>query len=203
MEPTDYPPTNIEGTFMNYIVKETIKGIELVFKTEDGVFSPKSIDRGTLAMLSIVDFNKEDKVLDLGCGYGVVGILAIKLIDSERVVMIDKDRVAVRLAKENVVLNDIEGAKILESDGFEGLSEKNFTMILSNPPYHTDFSVAKNFIEKGFNRLIIGGKMYMVTKRNSWYRNKLKSIFGGVKSWEIDGYFVFMAEKRRNSYSNT
>lgn len=73
---------------------------------------------------------------------------------------------------------------------------------LSNPPYHADFSVPKEFIEKGFNRLQIGGKMYMVTKRKDWYKNKLISIFGGVKIWEIDGYYVFLAIKKQSSYAN-
>jgi 16S rRNA (guanine1207-N2)-methyltransferase len=60
--------------------------------------------------------------------------------------------------------------------------------------------VAKAFIEKGFNRLKIGGKMVMVTKRKDWYKNKLSSIFGGVRIYEINGYFVFEAERRSKYY---
>ena len=71
-------------------------------------------------------------------------------------------------------------------------------MILSNPPYHTDFAVAKGFIEDGFKKLLVGGKMVMVTKRLDWYRNKLSSVFGGVTVKEKDGYYVFLAEKRGN-----
>ncbi|NCU26429.1 methyltransferase, partial [Candidatus Nomurabacteria bacterium] len=76
-----------------------------------------------------------------------------------------------------------------------------YTLILSNPPYHTDFSVAKHFIEKGFNRLVLGGRMVMVTKRRDWYRNKFIAVFGGVSIREKDGYFVFAAEKRSSSYA--
>lgn len=186
---------------MSYIIKDTINGIDLIFETEDSVFSPHSIDKGTLAMLSVVDFDEADKVLDLGCGYGVVGILAAKLVDADNVVMIDKDETAVRLSEKNARLNRIDGLRIIRSDGFKDLTEKDFTLILSNPPYHTDFSVAKEFIEKGFNRLSIGGRMFMVTKRDLWYRNKLTSIFGGVKVWDIDGYFVFMSIKKESSYA--
>ena len=81
------------------------------------------------------------------------------------------------------------------------LREAGFDLILSNPPYHTDFKVAKTFIEKGFNRLRIGGKMFMVTKRKDWYKNKLISIFGGVKIYEEDGYFIFEAQKRAMTYA--
>ncbi len=186
---------------MSYMINETIKGIELIFKTEEGVFSPRRIDKGTLAMLSLVDFQDGDKVLDLGCGYGVVGILAAKILGPHNVAMTDKDRLAIHLSKENAKLNDVGDITIYESDGFKNVDEKDFTLILSNPPYHTDFSVAKEFIEKGFNRLCIDGRMYMVVKRDLWYRNKFKSIFGGAQVWKIDDYFVFMSIKKDSTYA--
>jgi 16S rRNA (guanine1207-N2)-methyltransferase len=83
----------------------------------------------------------------------------------------------------------------------DALDETGFDCILSNPPYHTDFSVAKRFIEKGFNRLKPGGRMYMVTKRKEWYKNKFISVFGGVRIYEIDGYYVFEAEKRSKNFA--
>lgn len=113
-------------------------------------------------MLFEIEFLPGDKVLDLGRGYGVAGILAGKLIGEESVVMCDID----------------------------------FTLILCNPPYHADFSVPKKFIEVGFRKLAMGGKLVMVTKRLDWYKNKLISVFGGVKVREIQGYYVFAAEKR-------
>ncbi|MCX7773218.1 MAG: methyltransferase, partial [Clostridia bacterium] len=58
------------------------------------------------------------------------------------------------------------------------------------------------FIEKGFNRLAPKGRIVMVTKRDTWYRNKLTAIFGGVKVHEVDGYFVFTAEKRSMTYAS-
>ena len=183
------------------MLNASIKGIDLKFKTSEGVFSPKGVDKGTLAMLSVVEFQEGDKVLDLGCGYGPVGILAAKIIGKENVVMIDVNEEAINVSKENIKLNDIEGIKILQSNGFEDLDEKDFTLILSNPPYHVDFSVPKAFIEKGFNRLAVGGKMFMVTKRKEWYKNKLASVFGGAKVWEIDEYFVFMAIKKNSTYA--
>lgn len=175
--------------------------IKLITNSE--VFSPKAVDTGTLAMLEQVDFTLQDKVLDLGCGCGIVGIVAAKLIGGENVFMCDISENAVALSKENALLNGIENISILQSDGLSQLAEKDFTLILSNPPYHTDFSVAKHFIEKGFNRLAVGGKLLMVTKRRDWYKNKIISIFGGVKIVEQDGYFVFIAEKRSADYANS
>jgi 16S rRNA (guanine1207-N2)-methyltransferase len=183
------------------VIKINIKGIDLVFKTSGGLFSPRAVDLGTLSMLSLVEFGENEKVLDLGCGYGVVGILAAKIVGEENVVMLDIEEEAVKLAQENASLNGVPGVKTIQSDGFTNLDEKDFTLILCNPPYHTDFSVAKTFIEKGFNRLCIGGRMYMVTKRKEWYKNKLIAIFGGVQIWEINGYYVFMSIKKSRTYA--
>ena len=102
----------------------------------------------------------------------------------------------------NARLNGVPGVRVLLSDGLRGIDDAGYTLILSNPPYHTDFSVARHFIEKGFNRLALGGRMMLVTKRREWYRNKLIAIFGGVQVQEVDGYFVMTAEKRGRDYAN-
>lgn len=183
------------------MINVNLKGMDLVFETATGLFSPGGIDPGTLAMLSTVEFRMEDKVLDLGCGYGVVGILAAKLIGSDKVTMVDIDEKALEYTARNAALNDVKGVRIVMSDGLAELDDAGYTLILSNPPYHEDFSVPKTFIEKGFNRLAIGGRMLMVTKREKWYRNKLTSVFGGVKVWKLQDYFVFMAEKRSLRYA--
>lgn len=176
-----------------------IKNVNLKFETDPSNFSPKNIDMGTLAMLSIVDFLPEDKVLDLGCGYGVVGILAAKLIGPEKITMCDISQSAVKQAQINAILNEVPHIEIQLSDGLHSIMDHDFSLILSNPPYHTDFSVAKHFIEDGFKKLRLGGKLIMVTKRLDWYKNKLTSVFGGVRIHEINGYYVFVAEKRRST----
>lgn len=178
------------------MIETEIKGIPLKFSTNDQVFSPTAIDQGTLAMLAQVDFQPNDKVLDLGCGYGVVGILAARLIGSPNVVLCDLSEAAVALAKINAELNGCGQLRIIKSDGLNQIEDHDFTLILSNPPYHVDFSVPRSFIEQGYRKLAIGGKLYMVTKRKDWYKNKLISTFGGVQITESNGYYVFCAEKR-------
>ena len=178
------------------MIHAKIKNVDLKFETDSSIFSPNSIDNGTLALLSEIDFLPSDKVLDLGCGYGVVGILAGKLIGEENIIMCDISERAVEYAMKNAVINGVPDIKIRLSDGYQNVEENNFTLILSNPPYHADFSVPKKFIESGFSKLAMGGKLVMVTKRLDWYKNKLSSVFGGVKVRERDGYYVFIAEKR-------
>lgn len=173
-------------------------GVEMYFETDSANFSPADVDKGTLAMLAQTAFEGQEKVLDMGCGYGVVGILAAKILGADRVIMCDISQEAVEAARLNAGLNGVPDLDIRVSNGYSGVGERDFTMILSNPPYHTDFSVAKNFIEVGFNKLALGGKMVMVTKRLDWYKNKLSTIFGGVRVAEAAGYYIFTAEKRSN-----
>lgn len=152
-------------------------------------------------MLSRAQFEPGMRVMDLGCGCGVVGILAALICGEENVLLSDVDARAVAVARRNAALNGVPKARVVISDGFSQVDEAGFDLILSNPPYQSDFSVAKAFIEKGFNRLKLGGRMLMVTKRRDWYRNKFSSVFGGVAVHEVDGYFVFEAQRRQTQYA--
>jgi 16S rRNA (guanine1207-N2)-methyltransferase len=184
------------------VIVTEIMGHRLELETDPRLFSPDHADRGTLAMLSEAHFSPGMKVLDLGCGCGLVGILAARICGEENVIMSDIDPLAVQIAARNAASNGVGGVRTVVSDGLSGVDATGFDLILSNPPYQSDFAVAKRFIEKGFNRLRIGGRMLMVTKRLKWYRNKLVAIFGGVRVHEADGYFVFEAEKRDSRYAN-
>jgi 16S rRNA (guanine1207-N2)-methyltransferase len=185
------------------MIRSEFDGLQLTFETSPGLFSPTAIDEGTVAMLRHANIARGDKVLDLGCGYGVVGVYAAHLADPSRVWLVDIDPLAVEFAQRNLRLNRVEGATVVRSDGFDALTEAGFTKILCNPPYHVDFSVPKRLIEKGFNRLSIGGTMFLVTKRDRWYRNKLRAIFGGVRVYREGSYFVFEARKLSLHYANS
>lgn len=184
------------------LLQVEILGQQVSLETRPGLFSPEHVDRGTLAMLSHVKIASGMRIMDLGCGCGVVGIVAAKIAGEENVFMSDADPMAVETARRNAERNGVGGVQVCVSDGFQSVDASGFDLILSNPPYQTDFSVAKGFIEKGFNRLKIGGKLYMVTKRRAWYKNKMISVFGGVEIRETDGYYVFIAERRSLQYAN-
>lgn len=186
------------------LISEELCGRTIELDTGEYYFSPQGIDKGTRLMLQRTEFREGDRVLDLGCGYGVVGVLAAGILGEEQVWMCDILPEAVALSKANLSRNGLRaadgeqpGVRVLQSDGLKAITERDFTLILSNPPYHTDFSVAKAFIEEGFRKLSVGGRLMMVTKRLDWYKNKLTAVFGGVKVFEEDGYYVFLAEKRR------
>lgn len=179
------------------------KNTKLTVDTSDDLFSPRGADMGTLFMLEHVTFEKEDIVLDLGCGTGIVSLCAcVSGVEPQNITLTDIDRNAVDCSKKNMESNGFKGATYVCGNALSEVTTSGFTKILSNPPYHTDFAVAKEFITKGFNRLKIGGKLYMVTKRKDWYKNKIISVFGGVRIFEDEnGYFVFEAEKRSMEFS--
>jgi 16S rRNA (guanine1207-N2)-methyltransferase len=168
------------------------------FETEPGVFSPDSPDKGTLFMLGRAEARAGDKILDLGCGCGIVGIFLAKKYGAAAN-FCDIDTRCTELTKKNLAANGVSG-EVWLGEGFFAVPDSGYSLILCNPPFHADFSVPKSFIEKGFNRLIIGGRMILVTKRRKWYENKLKAVFGGVRVFAEDDYFVFIAEKRQVSY---
>ena len=87
-------------------------GISMRLHTEKTLFSPSAMDAGTRAMLACTMISPGDKVLDLGCGYGVVGIYAAKLIGGERVTMADIDERAVAAARENAVQNGVPEVRV-------------------------------------------------------------------------------------------
>ncbi len=164
-------------------------GMTMHFQTAPGLFSPMHADRGTLAMLETAPLRPGLRVLDLGCGWGLAGVYAALVCGAENVVMTDVDPRAAEAARLNARLN--------------GVPDPAFDLILLNPPYQSDFSVAKKLILKSFNRLEMGGRLFLVVKRRDWYFNKLKSVFGGARVRLADGYFVFEAERRSRSYAQT
>ena len=176
---------------------------EFDLESSPKLFSPAKPDEGTLAMLAEVDLEKGQTLLDLGCGCGIVAIWAARQLGEENVSMIDVDPLAVEIANRNAQNNGFRNMKSFVSDGFANYTITELDWILSNPPYHSDFSVAKNFIEKGFNRLRSGGRMVMVTKRETWYKNKFIAIFGGVRIAKSGDYFIFTAQKRTDRYANS
>ena len=168
----------------------------MILDTENEMFSPLRADRGTVCMLEFAEFRAGDKVLDLGCGYGLVGIYAAKIVGEENVVMSDISRREVEVSLANAAKNGVGRIRAFASDGFSEIPPMKFDAILSNPPYHVDFSVPKHFIEKSFYRLHLGGRLYMVTRRKLWYQNRIAAVFGGVRVEEKEGYYIFIAEKR-------
>lgn len=174
----------------------TIWNQHLILETDERLFSPRQPDKGSIVMLQQIVLKPDDRLLDLGCGYGLVGLAAAKVLTPEQVCLVDVDPLAIAVASRNAVANGLGTVRIVQGDGPDVASPDLFSLILCNPPYHTDFSVAKSLIEKSVNRLKTGGKLVLVVKRVDWYRNKMTHVFGGVQVTVVDGYAILISEKR-------
>lgn len=128
---TQNPDTPHDISTIDYNVKDLV----IKLNTDAGVFSKRKVDFGSdLLIRSIPPIN--GNILDIGCGYGVIGISLALLNPSSYVTMIDINERAVGLASQNIRLNGIANANALTSDGFSNVSGK-FDAIVSNPPIRT------------------------------------------------------------------
>ncbi len=161
-----------------------------------GVFSPRKPDEGTLLMLAQIEAAPGQHFLDLGCGTGIVSKIASEGWNCP-VTAVDISARALRVTALNA-----PRAEVIASDGFAGLNGRRFDIVASNPPYHTDFAVAKAFIEGAFAHLEQGGRLYLVVKRAEWYVTKVRHVFGGCRTVADKGYTVIVAEKREKRPPN-
>lgn len=176
-------------------------------ETEDTLFSPRHLDRGTELMLQQLPVQIGQKVLDLGCGNGPVALILGKR--GAEVLALDIDPKAVEQTRRNLEQADLlHRCSVQQSDALSvlrtesGRLQEQFDWILANPPYHTDFSVAKRMIEESFYALHPGGSLRIVVRRKLWYQNKLRGVFGGCTVREEDGYSVLQAQKRERRPQN-
>ncbi len=185
-----------------YKFQAVLKGFNLEFVTASGIFSPRKIDLGTFALINFMQFRKGDKILDLGCGYGAVGIVAAKMCPSCKVVMVDINERAVACAKKNIKINNVKNVIAKQSYFFSGLKNETFDIILLNPPQTAGLDVCYKLIEGSYEHLKNGGNLQMVArKRHGGQRlaEKMEEIFGNLEVLgKKAGYWVYVSVKGIN-----
>lgn len=141
------------------------RGRDLKFHVSQALFSSHEIDLGTnhlLRTLTTEGFNKYDKVLDLGCGYGPIGISLKSAYEPSIVHMVDRDALALEFSKQNVELNNLGGIKIYGSLGYDDISDTDFGLIISNIPAKVGEPVLSHILEDARFYLRPGGKVAVV-----------------------------------------
>src|SRR5256714_12014355 len=115
-------------------ISVTIRGHTFMFHTDSGVFSRDELDRGTELLLEAVDLGPCESILDLGCGYGVIGIVAARLSEGGHVILTDVNERAAALARANLAANGIRNAEVRIGDVYAPVDDLVFGHILCNPP---------------------------------------------------------------------
>ena len=163
------------------VIKSQLLGQTMHFKTRYGVFSPKSIDDGTKLLLDYLDYNADDICLDLGCGYGAIGLSLAKVCPNGFVHLVDKDFISVDLSQENIKLNQINNAKVQLSDGLQNLPKNlKFNHIISNMPAKVGKEQMAIFLHDAYAHLHLGGQMTIVTINGlrDYIKRHFKAVFG-------------------------
>lgn len=177
-----------------------MRGLDFEFVTSSGVFSPRALDRGTRLLVESMIIPERGAVLDLGCGYGPVGIAAARIRPGLEVWMTDVNERAVALAKENARRNRVGDVIVIQGDLYEPVGDAVFTAILSNPPISAGMRrVVEPLIGGAVDHLVGGGSLQLVVQSNKGGRAVASLMEGYFESVEVvargGGYRVLMSVK--------
>ncbi len=173
-------------------VKNEILGKEFSLISASGIFSKDRLDRATKLLVETIinEIEVKGKVLDIGCGNGVIGISLKKFFPGVEVVFSDINLRAVSITKKNLILNSIK-AKVIHSDLFEKVKGK-FDLIISNPPMSAGRKICFSLIEQSKEHLEEGGKLILVARHNKGGKileEKMEEVFGNVEELDKKGGF--------------
>jgi len=180
------------------VFKETLCGQTLTFHSTWGLFSPRAIDEGTQLLLGRIEVKESDDCLDLGCGYGAIGLTLAKLASAGQTTLVDKDFVAIEYAKKNAQLNHIDNVDIRLSNGFDQIRDKRFDLVTSNIPAKVGNELMTLFFSDAWEQMNPAGRIYVVTLNGlrDYIKRTFKEIFGNYdKVKQGKNYTVSMAEK--------
>lgn len=173
-------------------------GLPVIFHSTWGLFSPRDIDEGTRLLLKYIKLETTDDCLDIGCGYGPIGITLAKLAPQGETLLVDKDFVAINYTNKNIHSNQVPNAQALLSNGFNQIPDHMaFDIITSNIPAKVGKELLTLLLNDARERLNPGGKIYVVTINGlrQFMKRYLKEIFGNYKKLkQSTGYTVAMAE---------
>jgi 16S rRNA (guanine1207-N2)-methyltransferase len=182
------------------LIRTYLRGKTFEFLTAPGVFSKRRVDLGTRLLIESMFLPDEGYVLDVGCGYGAVGIAAAVFNTKLRVVMVDVNERAVWLARQNIQVNRVHNAMVKRGSLYEPVKGLRFNCILSNPPVSAGVKTVKEIVSKAPEHMAHEATFQMVLK-SKVCGERIHGIFieafGNVKVHaRKSGYRVLIAQKQ-------
>jgi len=176
-----------------------LAGRTLRFASTWGLFSPREIDEGTRLLLAHLEVAPAADCLDLGCGYGAIGLALAALAPQGQTLMVDKDFVAVDYAGRNARRNRLDNARALLSNGFDQVpADQRFDRIASNIPAKVGKELLSILLHDARDRLRPGGRLYVVTINGlrEFMKRNLREVFGNYDKLKQGAHYtVGMAER--------
>ena len=162
----------------------TLRGHPFRLASTWGIFSPREVDAGTVMLLEEIEVPRDADCLDLGCGYGPIGLTLAMLAPEGRTTMVDRDYVAVEYANRNAEQNRIPNARALLSNGFEEVPEADrFDLVATNLPAKVGNEMTSILFADAHDRLRPGGEFWLVTLSGmrKYIQRSLEEIFGNYE----------------------
>ncbi len=178
------------------LIQTKLRGKPYEFLTASGLFSSKRIDKGTRILIENMILPKEGRLLDLGCGIGVIGLVAASINQGLNVTLTDVNKRATAIAKENTERMKLKNVRILTGNIYDPIKDEKFDIIISNPPVSAGMSkIIKVIVEGAIEHLTSYGTIQLVIQWNKGGRTLAKILeksFGGFEILERkSGYRVF------------
>jgi 16S rRNA (guanine1207-N2)-methyltransferase len=173
-------------------IQVAIRGLGFTFRTDAGVFSGDRIDRGTELLLEALDLGPCELILDLGCGYGAIGIVAARLSAGAHVILTDVNERAVALARKNVAANGVGNAEVRAGDLYAPVVGLAFDHILCNPPIRAGRGVVDRIVAEAPAHLLEGGRLWLVARTRQGadsLRRRMADAFGSAEIVKRGGGF--------------
>ncbi len=190
---------NLSELRKDLVIHDELLGHPMTFHTTWGLFSPKAIDAGTHLLLKHLEVKPDERAIDLGSGYGPLGLAIARSAHQGHCTLVDKDFVAVDYARKNAALNGIDNVEVLLSNGLDQVpGDRTFTLAVTNLPAKTGKEHYYLFFNDIKDRLEPGGRFYVVviTGLRQFIARSFKEVFGNHrKIKQGKSYTVAMAEK--------
>lgn len=178
-----------------------LRGHDFTFTTDNGVFSKHMVDYGSRVLIDTVDLiNLPDgPILDLGTGYGPVGIAIGTELPDREIDMVDVNERALELAKQNAAANHVNNVQVFSSDVYAGLGTKQYAAIITNPPVRAGKQVVEAMLTQAIDHLVVGGKLTVVLQKKQGAPSAKKTMeetFGNCQILERSkGYYILESTK--------
>jgi 16S rRNA (guanine1207-N2)-methyltransferase len=180
--------------------KFTLLGFDFKFETDAGVFSKSEVDFGSRVLIDAFEMPEvEGDVLDVGCGYGPIGLSIAKANPERYVHMMDVNTRALQLAEKNASVNGVQNVRIFESDGLSSVGDVKAAAILTNPPIRAGKETVFRFYDGAYEKLVVGGDLWVVIQKKQGAPSSvshLEEMFSEVDVVEKKkGYWIIRAKK--------